>query len=141
MKSMSLTSAAAAALIISGSQAGAGAQTSTIMNGAQLIPRKTLTIVVPSSSFEQTQAAGNSAHTNIRFVIPASAPAASVVMRDLPPFSGYGYETPASLACIHGLVAAANGCNPNSVTAVAKGGSRAIAIVDAYHYPSTTVAF
>jgi len=133
MKSMSLTSAAAAALIISGSQAGAGAQTSTIMDGAQLIPRKTLTIVVPSSSFEQTQAAGNSAHTNIRFVIPASVPAAA---RDLPPFSGYGYETPASLACIHGLVAATNGCNPNSVTAVAKGGSRAIAIVDAYHYPS-----
>jgi hypothetical protein len=141
MKSMSLTSAAAAALIISGSQASAGAQTSTIMDGAQLIPRKTLTIVVPASSFEQPEAAGNSAHTNIRFVIPASAPAASVVMRDLPPFSGYGYETPASLACIHGLVAAANGCNPNSVTAVAKGGSRAIAIVDAYHYPSTTVAF
>ena len=136
MKSMSLTSAAAAALIISGSQASAGAQTSTIMDGAQLIPRKTLTIVVPASSFEQPEAAGNSAHTNVRFVIPASAPAASVVKRDLPPFSGYGYETPASLACIHGLVAAANGCNPNSVTAVAKGGSRAIAIVDAYHYPS-----
>jgi len=141
MKSMSLISAAAAALIISGSQASAGAQTSTIMDGAQLIPRKTLTIVVPASSFEQPEAAGNSAHTNVRFVIPASAPAASGITRDLPPFSGYGYETPASLACIHGLVAAANGCNPNSVTAVAKGGSRAIAIVDAYHYPSTTVAF
>ena len=63
MKSMSLISAAAAALIISGSQASAGAQTSTIMDGAQLIPRKTLTIVVPASSFEQPEAAGNSAHT------------------------------------------------------------------------------
>jgi kumamolisin len=115
MKSMSLPLAATAALIISGSQAGAGAQTSSIMNGAELIPRKTNTIVVPSSSFERPENEGVAAHTNIRFVIPTKPPIAAVAKPGLPPFSGYGYETPASLACIHGLVAATNGCNPNSV--------------------------
>jgi subtilase family serine protease len=52
------------------------------------------------------------------------------------PISGYVAETPASLACIYGLVTAASGCNPQTVTAVASGGSKAIAIVDAYDYPT-----
>jgi kumamolisin len=135
MKFLSLTSAAAAVLI-SGSQAGAVTQTNSIMAGAQIIPHKTNTIVVPSSSFERPEDKGINAHTNIRFVVPNTPLVRAAVSPNLPPYAGYGYETPASLACIHGLVTPVNGCNPNSVTAVAKGGSRAIAIVDAYHYPA-----
>ena len=54
-----------------------------------------------------------------------------------PPASGYVFATPASLACIYGLVASVAQCNPNSLTSTsnATGGSKAIAIVDAYHYP------
>src|SRR5262249_50937902 len=54
-----------------------------------------------------------------------------------PPYMGYTYETPASLACIYKLVSlVVPGCNPNAVTANPSGGSRAIAIIDAYHYPA-----
>jgi len=44
------------------------------------------------------------------------------------------YETPASLACVYGLVTVTSGCNPNVVTTNPIGGSNAIAIVDAYDY-------
>jgi subtilase family serine protease len=54
------------------------------------------------------------------------------------PIAGYYAETPASLACLYSQVAVTAGCNPatllNSQHAV--GGSKAIAIVDAYHYPT-----
>jgi kumamolisin len=53
----------------------------------------------------------------------------------LPPYSGYAYETPASLNCIYALVAVTAGCNPNTVTAPPTGGSKSIAIVDAYDDP------
>jgi subtilase family serine protease len=53
-----------------------------------------------------------------------------------PPFAGYFYETPASLACVYRLVSPVSGCNPNTVTAPPTGGSNAIAIVDAYDYPT-----
>lgn len=52
-----------------------------------------------------------------------------------PPYSGYAYETPASLGCIYGLTPAVSGCNPNTVTTAPTGGSKAIAIVDAYDDP------
>ncbi|MGB8260082.1 MAG: S53 family peptidase [Terracidiphilus sp.] len=47
-------------------------------------------------------------------------------------------ETPASLACLYGQTAATTGCNPTTLptTKVATGGSKAIAIVDAYDYPT-----
>jgi subtilase family serine protease len=50
--------------------------------------------------------------------------------------SGYYAETPASLACLYGLVTVTSGCNPVTLTTVATGGSKAIAIVDAYDYPT-----
>ena len=52
-----------------------------------------------------------------------------------PPFTGYLIETPASIACIYKLTTAVAGCNPNTVTTVPTGGSKAIAIVDAFHNP------
>lgn len=45
-------------------------------------------------------------------------------------------ETPASLACVYKVVTPVTGCNPETVTAVATGGSRTIAIVDAYDDPT-----
>jgi subtilase family serine protease len=55
------------------------------------------------------------------------------------PVSGYYAETPASLACLYGLVAVTSGCNPATLTTVAAGGSKSIAIVDAYDYPTALV--
>src|SRR5208337_1250024 len=47
-------------------------------------------------------------------------------------------ETPASLACLYGQFATTAGCNPVTLptTKDAVGGSHAIAIVDAYDYPT-----
>jgi len=51
------------------------------------------------------------------------------------PVPGYYYETPASIACVYGLVTAVSGCNPSSFNTVVTGGTKAIAIVDAYDDP------
>jgi kumamolisin len=52
-----------------------------------------------------------------------------------PPYAGYFYATPVSLACVYKLVSPqAPGCNPNTVTLNPSGGAHALAILDAYHY-------
>jgi kumamolisin len=58
-------------------------------------------------------------------------------MRPLNHPSG-AFETPASLACIYKQVRQVAGCNPRILTAVAKGGSRVVVIVDAFHDPDAT---
>jgi kumamolisin len=99
-------------------------------------------VLIPDSSIEKPTDIGRAAHTNIRVFLPNSP-----LLREQtagPPYSGYAFETPASLGCIYGLTKAVSGCNPNSVTAVPSGGSRMIAIVDAYDAPnaaSDLVAF
>jgi len=100
------------------------------------VPSAPGTLFIPKSSQPQTPPAGHkfAAHTNVEILIPHG-----LNPDEAPPFPGYGYETPASLACHYGLVAAgANipNCNPNSTTAVPTGGSKTIAIVDAYDDPS-----
>lgn len=94
--------------------------------------RKQSVLVVPQSSVAQTPPTGHRfvAHTNVRFLIPGG-----FTPDELPPFLGYAYETPASLGCVYGLVAATAGCNPNTVTTNPTGGSQSIAIVDAYDDP------
>jgi len=60
--------------------------------------------------------------------------------KELPPFPGYLYETPASLGCVYGLVEnPVKGCNPNVTTANPTGGSNAIALVDAFDDPTAAV--
>ena len=54
----------------------------------------------------------------------------------LPPFPGHNYETPASLACVYGLVAKTAGCNPRTLKTNATGGSKVVAIVDAFDDPT-----
>ena len=93
-------------------------------------------VVIPSSSLERPSDLGKRAHTNIRMFVPAKGFTNPQIAAGLPPYSGYFYETPASLACVYKLVAVAAGCNPNIVTNHSAGGSKAIAIVDAYDDPN-----
>ena len=89
-------------------------------------------IIIPQSSVAKSSDGGTWAHTN---VILGSGPMTGVPQpAGEPPFPGYFYETPASIACIYGLVPPSAGCNPNVVTENPIRGSRAIAIVDAYDY-------
>jgi kumamolisin len=88
------------------------------------------TVVIPQSSQAKPSDAGIRAHTNFEVFVPQG-----LTPDEAPPFPGYAFETPASLACLYHLVTPVAGCNPNSVTADATGGSKSIAIVDAYHDP------
>ncbi|MFZ0759071.1 MAG: hypothetical protein WAM69_03895 [Candidatus Sulfotelmatobacter sp.] len=93
------------------------------------------TLFVPKSSLPQTPPAGHrfAANTNVQVFLPHG-----LTPDEAPPFAGYAYETPASLACHYGLVTttASPACNPNSTTVVPTGGKNTIAIVDAYDDPS-----
>jgi subtilase family serine protease len=93
-------------------------------------------LFVPQSSLPQAPSSGKlAASTNIEIYVPAG-----VKPDEAPPFPGYGYETPASLACHYHLVTVgadiAPNCDPNLTTVNPTGGSNAIAIVDAYDDPS-----
>ncbi len=104
------------------------------------------TIVTPESSIEKPGDIGQRAHTNFVIVVPTDE---NAVVSDSPvhgmqfaspqaggpPSTNYLVETPGSVACIYKLTKAVAGCNPNTVTTVPTGGSKAIAIVDAYHNP------
>ncbi|HVZ54786.1 MAG TPA: S53 family peptidase [Pseudolabrys sp.] len=93
------------------------------------------TIVIPESSIEHAGDIGLRAHTHSRVLIPAQPvepPEAGTVSNSTSPLLTTT-ETPASLACVYRLVAQTYGCNPTKVSKVAAGGSKAIAIVDAYH--------
>ncbi len=75
-------------------------------------------------------------HTNVKIALPPGGFKPTVVPDTGPPQAGHLFETPASIACAYRLVPVASGCNPNIVTTVPSGGSKAIAIVDAYDYPA-----
>jgi subtilase family serine protease len=87
------------------------------------------TIITPSSSIELPALAGVVAHTNVKIFRPSG-----ISPQDKSP-SGI-YETPASLACVYHVTKAVAGCNPTTLKTVATGGSRIIAIVDAYDDPN-----
>ena len=90
-------------------------------------------VLVPNSSIEKPLDIGRFAHTNIQVFLPKEL---RNEQTSGPPYAGMAYETPASLACVYGLVAAVMGCNPNTVTRVPVGGARMIALVDAYDAPN-----
>jgi len=97
-------------------------------------------VIIPSSSIEKPGDIGRRAHTNYKIFEPTgSLPKHEPQAASGPPFKGYLFETPASLACIYNLVPQANGCNPNSVKAVVNAGTTSIAIVDAYDDPNAAV--
>jgi kumamolisin len=90
-------------------------------------------VFTPDSSIEKPSDFGQRAHTNIHLFLPTEP------MRNAqpfgPPYPGYAYETPASLACVYHLATAVAGCNPNTVTKNPTGGAKMIAIVDAFDAP------
>ena len=102
-----------------------------------------LHVVIPKSTLPQPSVNGQiMVHTNIRILVPGNGKmnfGTSVRANELPPFPGFFFETPASLACIYNLVPTrVLGCNPNVTTAnpnVGRG-SRAIAIVDPFDDPT-----
>jgi kumamolisin len=87
--------------------------------------------IIPPSSIAHPGDAGVRAHTNL--ILPGTGPMVGTPATSGPPFPGYFYETPASLACIYKLVTPVTGCDPNTVTSNPSGGGKAIAIVDAYN--------
>lgn len=97
---------------------------------------------IPESSIEAPNQSGLRAHTNVRVIVPYTGvgtmtpPSPHKQNVGGPPKAGYFYETPASIACIYGLVTKVSGCNPNTVTTNPSGGKGAIAIVDAYDNPT-----
>lgn len=100
-------------------------------------------VIAPhSTQTEGVDANGNLiARTHLRIVAPSPSQmhfgSVSAQPNELPPFKGYLYETPASIACVYHLVdTIVPGCNPNLTTANPTGGSRAIAIVDAFDDPT-----
>jgi subtilase family serine protease len=96
------------------------------------------TITVPAISIEQAGQAGFAVHTHLR--VMNLTPAVNAKMHtNAAPYQGLGYQTPASIACIYGLASDTQVCNPNDSTinvTAKKTNIKAIAIVDAYHYPN-----
>jgi hypothetical protein len=88
-------------------------------------------VMTPASSVAQEGDKGRRAHTHLQVFVPDEA-----VPLVGAPFAGLGFETPASLACVYSLVPKKPFCNPNLVTANPTGGFGAIAVVDAFHYPT-----
>jgi kumamolisin len=115
---------------------------------AQTLPPRGGQVVVPESSLVDAAESELHVHTNVRIFIPAGgmdqvAPPSHNrrtlgALPDGVPAPGYYFlETPASLGCVYNQVAApVAGCNPYATTANPAGGSRAIAIVDAYDDPT-----
>ena len=87
--------------------------------------------IIPDSNRVNASDRGQRAHTNFRYFAPETASPS-----EAPPVLGLGYETPESLACLYGVVPPIAGCNPNDTTNTPSGGSRTIAIVDAYDNPN-----
>lgn len=105
---------------------------------AQLPNKRPSQVTIPKSSREVPADIGNRFHTNIQILgTGAMLPTGQLAPQTVgPPFPGYFYETPASLACIYNLVHQRDrGCNPNVADANPNGGSKAIAIVDAFDDP------
>ena len=95
----------------------------------------------PQSSLPQPRNAKGEvmARTHLRLFVPSTRMnfGQAVQRNELPPFPGYLFETPASIACIYRLTEiSVAGCNPNVTTTNPTGGNHAIALVDAFDDPT-----
>ena len=90
------------------------------------------TVIVPDSSRPVPNATSPTFHTNFEIFVPNSPKSTPQAVGS--PY--YNYETPASLACVYRRIPRSERCSPSAATAVATGGSRLIAIVDAYDHPN-----
>ena len=102
-------------------------------------------VISPQSNLERSGDVGIRAHTNVELLIPSgSGPGVSsasafggVIPASTTPAPGFVAETPASLGCVYFLVSTrVAGCNPTTATLNPSGGSRVIAIVDAFDDPN-----
>ncbi len=105
---------------------------------AQQEPRRG-TVVVPPSNVEFPGDVGVRAHTNFLIFVPAARSNKGGIQPGFTGTSPSG-ETPASLSCVYGTWAGpgdAAGCLiGGSGYKTPSGGTKVIAIVDAYHYPT-----
>jgi subtilase family serine protease len=103
--------------------------------------------IIPESGMERPEDVGIRMHTTYQIFVPSDrakfgAQPAGYALPEVsplvtgPPFAGYAFETPASIACVYSLVTTAAGCNPNTFKTNPSGGSKAIGIVDAFNYPT-----
>jgi kumamolisin len=94
--------------------------------------------ILPPSSVAQPGDAGKRMHTHLIIYAPNGVIATAPTPEGLMPTTGYpGYETPASLACVYGLVPTlVSGCPVASTMEAPTGGSGLIVIVDAYDQPN-----
>src|SRR5579859_8176790 len=124
-----------AAFLVLGAAISAPAQESSLAHKGR--------VVIPESAVERPEDVGIRAHTPYQIFVPAdrgnysaepngyALPEAALTSFG-PPFPGYAFETPASIACLYHLVTQAIGCNPNTFKSNPSGGSKAIGIVDAF---------
>ena len=83
-------------------------------------------VIVPASSIEHPEDVGVRAHTNYVIVLPDKV--------EIGPNGAPIGENPLSLACIYKLVKQTKGC-PKTSNVLPAGGTKAIALVDAYDNP------
>jgi kumamolisin len=103
-------------------------------------------VSIPDTSMEHADHIGRIAHTNTKILVFTGGkdnvyPPSGGGGREMAPGdSSYFYETPASLGCVYRLTSVSSaqaGCNPTDPTLPnPSGGAKAIAIVDAYDYPT-----
>ena len=101
-------------------------------------------VISPQSNIERSGDVGFRAHTNVELMIPSgsgpsTSPAAGFVATPAvtSPAPGFVAETPASLGCVYFLVSTrVSGCSPTTATLNPSGGSKVIAIVDAFDDPN-----
>jgi len=83
--------------------------------------------IIPPSGIEKPEDVGVRMHTTYRIYAPEGKVTA---------LANPAGETPASLACVYGLVPQVSGCPISGTSAVPSGGKGVIVIVDAYDYPT-----
>jgi kumamolisin len=93
------------------------------------------TLLLPESSVVRPEDAGIRAHTNTMIFVPDAQPKGKVRPGNAPPYPDFLIETPSSIACIYKLVNQGSGCEPDLFHTNSSGGSKVIAIVDAYDAP------
>jgi kumamolisin len=102
-------------------------------------------VLTPDTSIEHADHIGHVAHTNTKILFPTGGmdnvhPPSGGAGEEIAPGPSYFYETPASLGCVYRLTSVSSaqiGCNPTDPTLLnPSGGAKAIAIVDAYDYPT-----
>jgi kumamolisin len=102
-------------------------------------------VLIPDTSIEHADHIGHVAHTNTKVLVFTGAmdnvhPPSSGGGPEIAPGPSYLFETPASLGCVYRLTSVSSaqiGCSPTDTTLPnPSGGAKAIAIVDAYDYPT-----